>query len=191
MFEKCVDDSGRKPNKIWVDQDSEFYYRSLKSRLHENGIEIYSTHNEEISVVAERFIRTLKNKIYMHMTAASKNAYIDKLDEKVEKYSNTYHRTIRNNPVDVKSDKCLEYVVEHNNKYLKFKICNHVRKSKYKNMFANGFTPNWFKEVVVKKAKTTVASTYVISDLKREEIVGTFYEKEMQRQSLKTFGLKK
>ena len=73
-------ESNRKPNKIWVDKGSEFYNRSVKSWLGKNDIEMYSMHNEGKSVIAERFIRTLKNKIYKYMISISKNMYIDKSD---------------------------------------------------------------------------------------------------------------
>ena len=78
------DKSNRKPNKIWVDKGSKFYNRSMKSWLEKNDVEMYSTHNEGKSVVAERFIRTIKNKIYKHMTSISKKMYIDKLDDIVK-----------------------------------------------------------------------------------------------------------
>ena len=94
-FQSISKKSNRKPNKIWVDKGSEFYNRSMKSWLEKNDIEMYSTHNEEKSVVAERFIRTIKNKIYKHMTSISKNVYIDKLDDIVNEYNNTKHRTIK------------------------------------------------------------------------------------------------
>ena len=74
----------------------------MKSWLEKNDIEMYSTHNEGKSLIAERFIRTLKNKIYKHMTSIPKNVYVDKLDDIVNKYNNTYHRTIKMKPVDVK-----------------------------------------------------------------------------------------
>ena len=90
-FQKILDKSGRKPNKIWVDKGSEFYNNSFKKWLKDNDIEMYSIHNEEKSVVAERFIRTLKNKIYKYMTSVSKNVYIDKLDDIVREYNNKYH----------------------------------------------------------------------------------------------------
>ena len=83
-FQKILNDSNRKPNKIWVDKESEFYNSSVKKWLKGNDIEMYSTHNKEKSVVAERFIRTLKTKIYKYMTSISKNVYIDKLDDIVE-----------------------------------------------------------------------------------------------------------
>ena len=75
----------------------------MKSWLEKNDIEMYSTHNEEKSVVAERFIRTLKNKIYKYMTSISKIMYIHKLDEIVNKYNNTYHRKIKMKPVDAQA----------------------------------------------------------------------------------------
>ena len=101
-FQNILNDSNRKPNKIWVDKGSEFYNNSFKKWLKDNNIEMYSIHNEGKSVVAGRFIRTLKNKIYKYMTAISKNAYIDKLDDIVNEYNNTYHRTIQMKPVDLK-----------------------------------------------------------------------------------------
>ena len=101
-FQKILKESNRKPNKIWVDKGSEFYNSSFKKWLKDNDIEMYSTNNEGKSVIAERFIRTLKNKIYKYMTSISKNVYIDKLDDIVNKYKNTYHRTIKIKHVDVK-----------------------------------------------------------------------------------------
>ena len=92
--QKILDKSGRKPNKIWVDKGSEFYYNSFKKWLKDNDIEMYSIHNEGKSVVAERFIRTLKTKIYKYMTSVSKNVYINKLDDIVGEYNNTYYRKI-------------------------------------------------------------------------------------------------
>ena len=93
--------SNRKPNKIWVDKGSKFYNRSLKSWLEINAIEIYSTHNKWKSVVSERFIRILQNKTYNYMRSTSKNVYIDKLDDMINKYNNIYLSTIGMNPVDV------------------------------------------------------------------------------------------
>ena len=103
-FQSILKKSNRKPNKIWVDKGGEFYNRSMKSWLEKNDIEMYSTHNEGKSVVAERFIRTIKNKIYKYMTSISKNVYIDKLDDIVHKYNNKKHRTIKMKPIDVKDN---------------------------------------------------------------------------------------
>ena len=175
---------------MWVDKGREFYNRSMISWLEKNDTEMYSTHNEGKSVVAERFIRTLKNEVYKYMTSVSKNVYIDKLDNIVNKYnntyhitikikpadvksSNTYHITIKMKPVDVKSSTYIDFSKENSNKDPKFKICDNVRVPKYKNIFANVYTPNWSEEVfVIKNITNTVP--YVINDLNGEENVGTF-----------------
>ena len=147
---------------------------------------MYSTNNEGKSVVAKRFIRTLKSKMYKHMTSISKNVYIDKLDDLVNEYNNTYHTTIKMKPIDVKDNTYINTDKEINNKDPKFKVGDRVRISKYKNVFAKGYTPNWSEEVfVIKKVKNTVLWTYVINDLNGEEIMGTYYEKELQKNKSK------
>ena len=128
--------SSRKPNKIWVDKGSEFYNSSFKKWLQDNNIVIYSTHDEGKSVVAERFIRTLKSKIYKCMTSISKNVYIDKLHDIVNEYNNTYHTTIKVKPIDVKDNTYINTDKEINNKDPKFRFGDHVRISKYKYIFA-------------------------------------------------------
>ena len=150
---------------------------------------MYSTHHEEKSVVAERFIRTLKSKIYKYMTSISKNVYIDKLDDIVDEYNNTYHTTIKMKPADVKDNTYINADKEFNNKDPKFKVGDHVRISKYKNIFAKGYMPNWPEEVFV--IKNTVPWTYVINDLNGEEITGTFYEKELQKTNQEEFRIEK
>ena len=192
LFQKILDNSSRKPNKIWVDKESEFYNSSFKKCLKDNDIEMYSTHNEGKSVVAERFIRTLKNKIYKHMTAVSKNVYIDKLDDIVNKYNNRDHRKNKMEPADVKDNTYIDSTKLHSNKDPKFKVGDHVKISKYKNIFAKGYTPNWSEEVfVIKKVKNTVPWTYVINDLNGEEIIGIFYEKELQKTNQQGFRIEK
>ena len=180
--------------KQFQKKENQIKYRSLKIKdfLKINNIEIYSTHNQGKSVVAERFIRTLKNKIFKHMTAISKNIYFDALDDIVNKYNNTVHRTIKMKPIDVTSDSFAEYNDDSNKKNPKFKAGDHVRISKYKNIFAKGYTPNWSEEVfVINKIKNTVPWTYVINDLNGEEITRSFYEKELQKTSQKEFRIEK
>ena len=168
-FQKIIS-KGRKPNKIWVDQGDEFYNNLCKRFLKINNIEMYSTCNEGKSVVAERYIRTSKSKILKHMTADSKNIYFDVLDDIVNKYSNTLHRTIKMKAIDVTSDSYAEYNEDSNLTKPKFKVGDHVRISKYKNIFAKGYTQNWSEEVfIVSKIKDTVPWTYVISDLNSEK----------------------
>ena len=143
-----------------------------------NDTKMYSTHNEWESVIAERFIRNLKNKIYKHMTSISRNVYIDKVDDIVNEYNHTHHRTIKMKVVDVKDNTYVDSIKEVNDKDTKFKVSDHVRISKYKKIFAKGYTPNWSEEVFeIKKVKNIVPWTYIIGDLNGEKIVGVFYEK--------------
>ena len=122
---------------------------------------MYSIHNGGKSVVAERFTRTLKNKIYKYMTSVSKNVYINKLEDIAdENNNNTYHRTIKRKPVDVKDNKYIDFKKEINDKDPKFKVGDHVRISKYKNIFDKRYTPNWSEEVfVISKIKKTIPWT--------------------------------
>ena len=191
-FQIILKQSNRKPNKIWVDKGSEFYNDSFKKWLQGNNIVMYSTYNEGKSVVGERFIRTLKSKIYKYMTSISKNVYIDKLDDIVNEYNNAYHTTIKMKPTDVKDNTYINTDKEINNKDPKFKVGDRVRISKYKNIFAKGYTPNWSEEVfVIEKVKNTVPWTYVIKDLNEENIIGTFYEKELQNTNQEEFRIEK
>ena len=139
---------------------------------------MYSTHNEGKYVFAERFIRTLRNKIYNYMASISNIVYIDKLDDIVNEYKSTYHRTIKMESIDVKDGTYINIGKEVNDKDPKFKVGGHVRISKYKNIFAKGYTPNWSEAIfVIKGIKNAVSWIYLINDLNGEEIIGTFYEK--------------
>ena len=138
---------------------------------------MYSTHNEGKSVVAKRFTRTLKNKIYKHMTAVSKNVYIDKLDDIINEYNNAYHRTIKMKPIEVKDNTYNDYIKEVNGKDPKFKVGDHVRISKHKNIFAKGYAPNC-SEVVL-----------MISMVKK--LLEYFMKKNYKKQINKDLGQKK
>ena len=132
-----------------VDQGSEFYNNSFKDFLKTNNIEMYSTYIEGKFVAAGRFIRTLKNKTFKHVTATSKNVCFDVLDDIVSKYNNTVHKTIKMKPIDVTDDSYAECNEDFNKKDPKFKVGDHVRISKYKNIFAKGYAPNWSEEVLL------------------------------------------
>ena len=184
VFNKIIKQSNRKPNKISVDQGSEFYNRVFKKWLSDNDIVRYSTFNEGKSVVAERFIRTLKNKLYKHMTATGKNVYYDVLDDVFSEYNNTKHNNIKMKPKDVGDNKRV-YIDEHNQKDSRFKVGDRVRISKFKNMFAKGCAPNWSTEIfIINKINDTVPYTYNLKDLHDEEIIGSFYDKELQKTML-------
>ena len=152
---------------------------------------MYSTYNEGKSVVAEIFIRTLKARFLNIQQLFQKNVYFDVLDHIADKYNNTVHITIKMKPIDATRDSYVEYNEYFNKKGRKFKVSGHVRTSKYKTIFAKGYTPNWSDEVFVIKITNTVPWTYVISDLNSEEIAGSFYEKELQKTNQKEFRIEK
>ena len=126
------------------------------------------------------------------MTSISKNVYIDKLDDIVNECNNTYQTTIKMKPIDVKENTCINTDNKVNDKDLKFKVGIHVIISKYKNIFAKGSTPYWSEEIfVIKEIKNTIPWTYVINDLNGEEIIRTFYEKELQKTNPQEFRIEK
>ena len=125
------------------------------------------------------------------MTAVSKNVYLDALDDIVNKYNSTAHRTIKTKPIDVTDDYYAKYNENSNKKDPKFKVSDNVRISKYKSIFDKGYTLNWSEEVVINKIKNTVPWTYVINDLSGKGITGSFYEKELQKNSQKEFRIEK
>ena len=172
VFQKKLYDSKRKPNKMLVDKDSGFYNRSMNLWVDKNDIEMYLTHSKGKSAVAEIFIRNLKTKIYKYMISIPINVYIDKLNETANEYYHTYYKTIKIKPVDVKDNTYVGVNKEVNDKDPKFKVGDHVRMSKHKNIFAKGFTPNWSEEG-------------------GEKVIGTFYEKELQKTNQKAFTIEK
>ena len=119
---------------------------------------MYSTHNEEKYVVAERFIRTLKNKIYKYMASIPKNEYIGKFNDIISKYNDKYNSTNKMKPADLKWSTYIKTNKEINDKDPKFKIGDIVRISKDQNIFSKGYVPNWSEEVfVINKVKNTVS----------------------------------
>ena len=127
-----------------------------------------------------------------HMKAISKNVYFDVLYDIVNKYNNRVHKTIKMKPIDVTDDSYAEYNEDFNKKDPKFKVGDHVRISKYKNIFAKGYTLNWSEEVfVINKITIQFLGLYAISDLNDEKITGRFYEKELQKTSQKEFRIEK
>ena len=124
------------------------------------------------------------------MTSLSKNVYIDKLDDVVEEYNNNYHASIKMKPVDVKENIYIDFKKESNDKNPRFKVGGHVRISKYNNVFAKGYMPNWSEEIfIIKKIKNIVPWTYVLNDLNGEQIISTFYEKELQATNQQKFRI--
>ena len=126
------------------------------------------------------------------MTSISKNVYIDKLGDVVNEYNNAYHRTIRMKPLDVKDNTYIDSMELHSNEDPNLEVGDHVGILRYKNIFANGCTPNWSEETfVIKKVKNSIPWTNVINDLNGTEIIGTFFEKELQKTNQREFRTKK
>ena len=133
-FQKIIS-KGRKPSKIWTDQGGEFYNNLFKRFSKISNIEMYSKYNQGKAVVAERFIRTLKKKIFKHMTAILKNVYFDVLYDIVDKYNNSVHKTIKIKPIGVTSDSYAKNNGDCNETKPKFRVGDHFRISKYKKTF--------------------------------------------------------
>ena len=116
----------------------------------------------------------------------------DKLDDTVNEYNNTYHKTIKMKPIEVKDNTYVDSIKEISDKDPKFKVSDHIRISKHKNSFGKGYTPSWSEDVfVIKEVKNTVLWTYVINNLNGEEIMGTFYEKKLQKTNQQGFRIEK
>ena len=169
----------RKPEKMWVDKGKQFYNKDVK-----DSIELYSTENEENSSVVERWIRTMKEKIWKYFSANSTNVYIDMLPDLVKEHNNTRHSSIKMTPV--KASKKENELRVWRNLYpghleihdikLKFSVGDKVRISKKKKTFKKGYTTRWTEEIfTIVEVKRTSPVTYKIADLNGEEIKGTFY----------------
>ena len=147
---------------------------------------------KENQLLLRRFIRTLENKTYKYMSSISENVYIYKLYDIIKEYNNTYHKTIKMKPIDVKDITYIDFEKKVNNGDPKIKVGDHVRISKYKNIFDKGYMPNWSEEAFISsKINNTFPWTYIINDLNGEEIIGTFYERELQKTNQKEFRIEK
>ena len=185
----------RKPGKMWVDKGKELYNKDVKEL-----IELYSTENEEKSRVVERWIRTMKERMWKYFTDNNTSVYIDILPDLLGDYNNTWHSSIKMTPVEA-SKKKNELTVWRNlypnrlniiNINPKFSIGDKVRISKKKKTFEKGYTTRWTEEIfTITKINRTSPVTYKIADLNGEEIQGTFYEPELQKTSQQLFRIEK
>ena len=185
----------RKPEKMWVDKGKEFYNKDVKEL-----IELYSTENEEKSSVVERWIRTMKKRMWKYFTDNNTSVYIDILPDLVEDYNNTRHSSMKMTPVEV-SKKKNELTVWRNlypdrlkniDINPKFSIGDKVRISKKKKTFEKGYTTRWTEEIfTITKINRTSPVTYKIADLNGEEIEGSFYEPELQKTSQQLFRIER
>ena len=185
----------RKPEKMWVDKGKEFYNKYVKDL-----IKLYSTENEEKSSVVERWIRTMKEKMWKYFSANSTNVYINVLPDLVRKYNNTRHSSIKMTPTNAskKENKLRVWRnlypdhLEIKDVKPKFSVGDRIRISKKKNTFVKGYTTRWTEEIfTIVEVKRTSPVTYKIADLNGEEITGTFYKPELQKTSQELFRIEK
>ena len=189
IFEK------RKPEKLWTDKGTEFYNKDVKKL-----IEIYSTENEEKSSIVERWIRTMKEKMWKYFTDNNTYNYMNVLPDLVKDYNNTVHSSIKMTPIDA-SKKKNELTVWRNlypDRYKiydltpKFSVGDEVRIIKKKKVFEKGYTTRWTEEIfTIKEIQNTNPITYKLEDLEGEEIKGTFYEPELQKTEQQVFRIEK
>ena len=185
----------RKPEKLWTDKGTEFKNKNVKKL-----IELYSTENEEKSSIVERWIRTMKEKMWKYFTDNNTYNYMSVLPGLLEDYNNTVHLSIKMSPIDA-SKKKNELTVWRNlypdrfktNRLTpKFSVGDFVRITKKKKVFEKGYTTRWRKETFkIKKIRDTNPITYIIEDLKKEEIEGTFYEPELQKTEYQLYKIEK
>ena len=185
----------RKPEKLWTDKGKEFYNKDVKGL-----VEIYSTENEEKSSIVERWIRTMKEKMWKYFTDNNTYRYMDILPDLVEDYNNTVHSSTKLTPVEA-SKKKNELTVWRNlypdrfkihDLTPKFSVGDKVRISKKKKTFEKGYTTRWTEEIfTITKIQNTNPITYKIADFQGEEIDGTFYEPELQKTEQQVFRIEK
>ena len=188
------------PAMLWVDKGKEFYNKHVTSVLHKNNIKIYSTENEEKASVVERWNRTIKTKIWKYFTANNTRRYVDILNQLIEKYNNTKHRSIGCTPTVARQPASYQHVfktlyakkVKERRQVPRFRIGNKIRILKKKKTFEKGFTPNWTEELfTISSIKDTKPPTYTIQDMRGEPIQGSFYEAELQKSNQDVFNIEK
>ena len=186
-FQRLFSSTNAPPSRLWTAQGTEFYNQQVRRVPTANNVTLYSTENEEKSSVVERWNRTMKNIMWKYFTANNTQKYIDVLPGMVEKYNNTYHRSIKLKPTDArKTANC-----KHINKALyangnarkatppKFCVGDKVCIVRKKGTFEKGFTPNGTEVFIITTVKATKPPTYTIEDTRGEPVQGTFYEHEL------------
>jgi integrase-like protein len=186
-FESIFKSSNRKPKQLWVDQGKEFYNSQVQPLFKR----VYSTHNDGKAVVVERFNRTLKNMMWKEFTIQGHQKWLKLLPELLHKYNNKVHSSIKETPTNAsKKPSLIENINRDNNNYNehyitknkpKFKIGQRVRIYKWKTKFEKGYVGYWTEEVFrISEILHTTPLSYKIRALDEEEIIGTFYQNELQ-----------
>ena len=187
-FKKILE-SGRKPQKIQTDQGTEFFNKHFKDLMKKEEIQLYNTYNETKASVVERVIRTLKTRMWRYFTAKKTMRYIEVLQDLVDLYNRSKHRSIQKKPINVTQNN--EREVWHTLygerekegpvKY-KFEVGDQVRISKMKRTFEKGYLPNFSKEIfTVSQQIPRHPPVYKLKDYDQEELSGTFYNEELQK----------
>ena len=188
------------PTKLWTDKGTEFYNTHMKKVLLNNNVLLYSTENEEKSSIAERWNRTMKRMMWKYFSANNTHSYIDILPKLVDKYNNTYHRSIKCKPTEARKPANYAHVFNalfakanrEKKKIPKFHVGDRVRIGKKKATFEKGYTSNWTEEVfVIDKVNDTKPPTYSIKDLRGEPVQGSFYEPELQLSKQEIYRVEK
>ena len=197
---KTIFKEGHKPQYLWTDKGKEYCNKKMSELLEKNGITLYSTENEEISSVCERWNRTIKTRMWKQFTVQGNTVYLVILTKRSEQYNKTKHSSIKMTPVEAskkKNESAVDYNLYGDMKQLsskpKFKIGDKVRISKYKRkVFNKGYTPNWTEEIfLIDKIQSTKPVTYRLKDLNNEEIQGSFYEPELLPAKQDVFRIEK
>lgn len=189
-FEVIIKTSKRRPKNLQTDLGKEFYNSEFNLYLKSFKINHYSTYSIKKASIVERLIKTLKSKLYKHFSLVGNYKWVGKpLDQVVQCYNQSVHRTTKMKPIDVNSDN--EIQVSKNikksqsilpNKHNKFNVGDCVRISKYKSRFYKGYTPNWSTELfTIKHVNRSKPVTYNIQDQHKNNVLGTFYEEELQK----------
>ena len=188
-------ESGRRPVKLWTDKGREFLNKDVRDL-----VELYTTENEEKSSIVERWIRTMKEKMFKYFTDNNTYNYIDVLPDLVEDYNNTVHSSTKLTPTDASKEEN-ELKVWRNlypDRYKtsrlnpKFSVGDEVRITKKKKVFEKGYTTRWTEEIfTIKEIRETDPITYKLEDLQGEEIKGIFYEPELQKTEQQVFRIEK
>lgn len=181
-FEKILTESNRKPNNLQTDDGKEFFNLIFAKLMNKNDINHYSTYSVIKAAIVERVIRTIKNKLFKMFSLNGNYKWILIISKIVDDYNNTKHSTINMKPIQVSNKTKLN--VFNNLKIIykktKFKVGDVVRISKYKSLFEKGYLPNWSTELFkIYKIQNTSPVTYLLKDMKKQEIKGAFYEEEV------------
>ena len=187
-FKIIIEKSKRKPNDLQSDQGTEFFNAKFKEYLDEINVGQYYVNSELKASVVERFNRTIKEKIYRYFTYKNTYNYLSILDNVVDSYNNSFHRSIQTTPINVTktNEKKIHKILYGEPKKIvhafKFQVNEKVRITKSKTIFEKGYTPKWTEEIFkIKRKIPRTPVVYKIEDLNGEEIEGVFYEQELQR----------